>query len=316
MPARTQMFDIRAKAIHSFGSAPRNFLSYQPQGRLILSAGFGNLAGGIDVWEVSTRKKVAEFTASNSSHCEWSPCGRYIMTATLSPRLRVDNGVKIWWCGGQLLHVQNTDDLYAASFRPGRVVDTPPFPAVVPKAPEANASISLYKPKGGDSNGAASKPVGAYRPPGARGTGASDAYRRDDDAPSSGASTPTFKGGKPAARYIPGASIPGAAAVPGAAAAGGEKKKRQRTKNKKVDVDGVTEAVAKASIDEKPKAAAAANDEDATAKKIRNLTKKLKAIDELKARVAKGEVLEKTQVQKIETEGSVRAEIRALGGDA
>lgn len=312
------MFDIRAKAVHSFGSAPRNFLSYQPQGRLLLSAGFGNLAGGIDIWEVSTRKKVAEFTASNSSHCEWSPCGRYIMTATLSPRLRVDNGVKIWWCGGQLLHVQNTDDLYAASFRPGRVDDTPPFPAVVPKAPEPNASISLYKgAKGGDSNGAASKPVGAYRPPGARGTVASDAYRRDDDAHSSGASTPTFKGGKPSARYIPGAPIPGAAAVPGASS--GEKKKRQRTKNKKTDVDGATEALAKAEIEEKPAAtatAAPANDEEATAKKIRNLTKKLKAIEELKARVAKGEVLEKTQVQKIETEDGVRAEIRALGGDA
>lgn len=23
---------------------------------------------------------------------EWSPCGRYLMTATVAPRLRVDNG--------------------------------------------------------------------------------------------------------------------------------------------------------------------------------------------------------------------------------
>lgn len=61
MPARTQLFDIKNKPQHSFGSDPRNFLLYQPQGKLLLSAGFGNLAGGVDVWDMSTRNKVAEF---------------------------------------------------------------------------------------------------------------------------------------------------------------------------------------------------------------------------------------------------------------
>jgi len=61
MPSQVKVFDTRGKPVHSFGPNHRNFLSYQPQGRLLLSAGFGNLAGGIDIWEVSTRKKVAEF---------------------------------------------------------------------------------------------------------------------------------------------------------------------------------------------------------------------------------------------------------------
>lgn len=61
MPARVQSFDTKAKPVHLFGSDPRNFLLYQPQGRLLLSAGFGNLAGGMDIWDVSTRTKVAEF---------------------------------------------------------------------------------------------------------------------------------------------------------------------------------------------------------------------------------------------------------------
>lgn len=61
MPARMQLFDLKTKPIHSFGSLHRNFLAYQPQGRLLLSAGFGNLAGGVDIWDVSTRNKVAEF---------------------------------------------------------------------------------------------------------------------------------------------------------------------------------------------------------------------------------------------------------------
>lgn len=61
MPARTQLYDTKNKPLHSFGSEPRNFLLYQPQGKLLLSAGFGNLAGGVDVWDLSTRNKVAEF---------------------------------------------------------------------------------------------------------------------------------------------------------------------------------------------------------------------------------------------------------------
>lgn len=33
---------------------------------------------------------------------EWSPCGRYLMTATVAPRLRVDNGfqARSAWLGG------------------------------------------------------------------------------------------------------------------------------------------------------------------------------------------------------------------------
>ncbi|OCF36320.1 translation initiation factor 2A [Kwoniella heveanensis BCC8398] len=324
MPARVQMFDLKAKPVHSFGSQHRNFLLYQPQGRLLISAGFGNLAGGVDVWDVSTRNKVAEFKASNSSHCEWSPCGRYILTATLSPRLRVDNGVKIWWCGGQLLHIQPQDELYQASFAPGLVHNTEPFPAVVPKAPEPNPSVALYRPKGETSNGGDSKPAGAYRPPGARGTLASDAYtRREDDGPSSGsgASTPTpmFRGGKPAGRYIPGAPPPGSAPRPEQNNDEKRKRTRKRTGKDKED-EKIAEAVGQLAVKQpepepQPTAAAEGGD-DATAKKIRNLTKKLKAIEELKMRLAGGEVLEKTQLKKIEGESQVRSEIAALGGSA
>jgi translation initiation factor 2A len=59
--------------------------------------------------------------------------------------------------------------------------------------------------------------------------------------------------------------------------------------------------------------------EDAAAldeKKVRGLLKKLRAIEELKARLAKGEKLEDTQVKKIKTEEGVRQELRALGAEA
>lgn len=61
MPAQIQLFNTKAKSIYSFGAQHRNIILYQPQGRLLLTAGFGNLAGGVDIWDVSTRVKVAEF---------------------------------------------------------------------------------------------------------------------------------------------------------------------------------------------------------------------------------------------------------------
>ena len=48
-------------------------------------------------------------------------------------------------------------------------------------------------------------------------------------------------------------------------------------------------------------------------KKIRALTKKLRAIDDLKMRRAGGETLEATQLKKMDTEDVVRKELETLG---
>lgn len=115
MPAKTVIFDIRVKIIHDFGTQPRNFIAYNPQGRLLCLAGFGNLAGQVDIWDRKTLKKVATFEAPNTSHCEWSPDGRLLLCATLSPRLRVDNGVRIFYYTGTLLHNEAIEELYQVS---------------------------------------------------------------------------------------------------------------------------------------------------------------------------------------------------------
>jgi hypothetical protein len=45
-----------------------------------------------------------------------SSTATFILTATLSSRLGVDNGIKIWYLLGQLLHVQDCEELYQASW--------------------------------------------------------------------------------------------------------------------------------------------------------------------------------------------------------
>ncbi|KAJ6630332.1 eukaryotic translation initiation factor eIF2A-domain-containing protein [Mycena sp. CBHHK59/15] len=166
MPAKAMLFDQRVRTIYDFGSSPHNFISFNPQGRLIALAGFGNLAGKTDIFDRRTFSKVCTIDAPNTSYCDWSPDGRFLMTATLSPRLRVDNGIKIWHCTGGLMHVQAVEELYQASWRPTPVDKVAPFAqAQLPVAPAPSPSVQMFaavqKP-------VPTRPAGAYRPPGAR----------------------------------------------------------------------------------------------------------------------------------------------------
>jgi translation initiation factor 2A len=226
------LFDQRVRTLHDFGTSFYNFISFNPQSRLVLLGGFGNLAGKIDIYDRRSLTKISTIDASNTSHCEWSPDGKFILTATLSPRLRVDNGIKIWYLLGQLLHVQDCEELYQTSWRPTLVDTAPPFPAVIPPAPSPSPSVQAAP--------ATAKPSparGAYRPPGARGQSASLAYCREEDGASpsgtprggnSGTATPTRQPNGQGRRYVPGA----AATSPSPNTDAGKPRKRKGPKEK------------------------------------------------------------------------------------
>ena len=112
MPAKTTIFDHRVNVLHDFGTSPRNYVSYNPQGRLMMIAGFGNLSGAVDIWDRKTLTKEASYNASNTSYTDWSPDGRFLLCATLSPRMRVDNGVRILHWSGSLVFEEAVDELY------------------------------------------------------------------------------------------------------------------------------------------------------------------------------------------------------------
>ena len=119
MPSETTFFDSRGNAIHSLPTAPRNTILYSPHAKFVLVAGFGNLQGTVDVYDRQNKfSKVVTFEASNTSVCEWSPCGRFILTATTSPRLRVDNGCKIWHASGKLIYLKEFPELFSIGWKP------------------------------------------------------------------------------------------------------------------------------------------------------------------------------------------------------
>jgi translation initiation factor 2A len=241
MPAKTTIFNQRAVAIHTFPLAPRNLILFSPTGRFVLIAGFGNLAGQMDIYDLEKDyKKICTIDSGSPSVCEWSPDSRYILTATLSPRLRVDNGIRLWHVGGGIMYNSDMVELYHVCFRPQAADKILQGDALHPvPTPHASALAYLGTVK------TPSKPAGAYRPPGARGTSTPLHFKREDEGGAAhtvgnGTSLVGSNGfGKPR-RQIPGAETvdnlpPGAAPAngPAGAAEGDENLSKAALKNKK-----------------------------------------------------------------------------------
>ena len=225
MPAKTTIFNHKAVATHSFTLAHRNTIIFSPSGRFVIVAGFGNLVGQMDIHDLEKNyEKVCTIEASNASICEWSPDGKHILTATTSPRLRVDNGIRIWHVGGGLMYNEDMHELYHVTWRPQSSSDRPSEDPLHPvPTPHASALEYLGKVK------TPSKPAGAYRPPGARGAPTTLNFRRDDESGAAyvremmSGKEPEINGFGPKSRRrdVPGAEPMEARLPPGAAPGGG-----------------------------------------------------------------------------------------------
>ncbi|KXS20117.1 eIF2A-domain-containing protein [Gonapodya prolifera JEL478] len=184
MPSQTTLFNPSCEPVFSFPRSHRNYLRYSPTGRLICIAGFGNLAGDMDFWDRRTLRKVATVHAPNSTFAAWSPDGRYLLTATLTPRLRVDNGYRVWHYTGVVVDKRDVNEMYQIGWRPdptlGRWQDAnnrelSPAPKGVE---EANGESGAQTNGNGTAAASPAKPVrpaGKYIPPGARDRDASSA---------------------------------------------------------------------------------------------------------------------------------------------
>jgi translation initiation factor 2A len=226
MPAKTVVFNAQAEVTHTFPLGMRNTVRYSPHGRFVLVAGFGNLAGQMDVYDLEKDyAKICTIEASNASVCEWAPDGKHILTATTSPRLRVDNGIRIWHAGGPLMYNQDMNELYHVCWRPQTTSIHPLEADPLLQIPPPHASATQYL----GTKKTPSKPAGAYRPPGARGQITPLAFRREDEGGAayvregiSSFSSNINGFGKPRPRMVPGAEpVEDSPLPPGAAPGGG-----------------------------------------------------------------------------------------------
>ena len=237
MPAKTTIFNNKAVATHSFALGPRNTVKFSPNGRYLLVAGFGNLAGQMDIYNLEKNyEKVSTMQASNASVCEWSGDSKYLLTAIA--RLKVDNGIRIWHVGGGLMYNEDMHELLQVAWRPQAGTANPPVDDHSAPAPHASALEYLSKVK------TPSKPAGAYRPPGARGTTTPLSFMREDQggaayvvngSTSLGSGVNGFGARR---REVPGAepvSVPGAEPADGELSKAAQKNKKKREAKKAKD---------------------------------------------------------------------------------
>ncbi|KAF8001998.1 hypothetical protein HF325_002963 [Metschnikowia pulcherrima] len=308
MPSETTFFDARGNLIHSLATAPRNTILYSPHGRYVLVAGFGNLQGTVDVYDRQAKfAKVCTFEASNTSVCEWLPCGRFILTATTSPRLRVDNGLKIWHASGLLVYYKEYPELFLIAWKPQGIEKFPALKQLEP-CPTSHASATEYLAKKAAGSTAVKK-TGAYRPPHARTSGAATAltslYQKELQS-----------GLQKVAAYVPGSKrvVPGAQPAEPKESKTAAKNRKKREAKKAEDASPAPSGTPLAETpDSGSMGSVVGGVVSAEEKKIRSLLKKLRAIEALRMRQAGGEVLEETQINKINKEDEIRLELALLG---
>jgi translation initiation factor 2A len=154
MPPKTTAFNLKSEPVLEYGVAHRNRVMFSPDGRLVWLAGLGGgLKGDMEFWNPNDLKKYGVGEASPSAvHCEWAPDSLHVMTAILSPRMRVDNGFQIWDYQGNLVHKQEFSALYFVQYRPSSAK----------LFPKPQLKINQQQ-KATSSAGAAAKKPTAYR---------------------------------------------------------------------------------------------------------------------------------------------------------
>ncbi|EDO39938.1 predicted protein [Nematostella vectensis] len=274
MPAKATLYNHRCDAVFDFGTGPRNEIHYNPHGNILCLTGFGNLRGWMEFWSRKDLKMISKPQASDTTYFEWSPDGEHILTATTAPRLREGNGFKIWHYTGALKYQTDVKELWQATWQP------------CPEGVFKEKPVTLKAQATQES-----KPSGAYVPPHLRGAGAKKPAIKihEDELPQ---------------------NLKKAQENESKAAAKNRKKREAKARSKQEEENQPTsQVVENAPLSPSAPAAAVSGDNE---KKIRNLKKKLRQIEELKTQQKAGKQLEVNQLEKLKNEDALLKEIKAL----
>lgn len=294
MPAQATLFGLDCKPKCDFGAAPRNTVKWDPFGRLVCIAGFGNLQGQMDFWDVKKLKKIGSATAHCAAHFEWAADGLHVLTAVLSPRIRVDNGYKVWRCDGTLLHEEAVDELLKVGWRkvaPG-VFSAPRIPKPDPAA--ANSPT----PSSSSSSSAAPQPAAPakYRHPNF--SGRSISVREESKGP---------------VKYNAAKAAPAKNTPPGFYESKTASKNKKKRQNKKKGAKGEGNSANEKTEEEGEEEQSAAPESEAEIeKKVKALKKKLRQITLLKESQASGKTLDAAQLEKVNGEAKLLQEVAKL----
>ncbi|XP_048190844.1 eukaryotic translation initiation factor 2A isoform X2 [Perognathus longimembris pacificus] len=287
MPAKATVFNLKCDPVFDFGTGPRNAAYYSPHGHILVLAGFGNLRGQMEVWDVKNYKLIAKPVASDSTYFAWCPDGEHILTATCAPRLRVNNGYKIWHYTGSVLYkhdVPSNGELWQVSWQP--FLDGV-FPAKAITYQAVPSEVPSEEPK----------VATAYRPPALRNKPATNSKLHEEEPPQN--MKPHPGGDKPLSKT----------ALKNQRKHEAKKAAKQEARHDKSP--DLAPASAPQSTPRNTISQSASGDPEID-RKIKNLKKKLKAIEQLKEQAATGKQLEKNQLEKIQKETALLQELEDL----
>ncbi len=323
MPSRCTMYNVKAEMTFNFGEAHRNTAVWSPHGRFLMLAGFGNLAGEMDFYDTNKNcKKIG----TNKAHCSvsygWSPDSRYFMTATLAPRMNVDNCYKIFkYNGVGPVVVKPFEQAFDCMWQP---LVSKKFPSRG-QSPRREGDVQKPVRVVVEETAEKAAPV-AYRPPSARGlsSGLADKLKRDT-APvgkvKAEVANPKWAPRVPHQRVIPGMAAPPAGMVKmkeDTAKAEAKKEAKKKADKERKEAAAAAKAAEEAAAKESARIAALPKAIDSLTveereKRAKNLRKKLKNIEELKAKAAAGADLNDDQKAKINSVADIMADLQKLG---
>ncbi|XP_053952891.1 eukaryotic translation initiation factor 2A [Anastrepha ludens] len=104
MPSKAALYNLKCDVVFDFGEGPRNCAYFNNFGNLLALAGFGNLPGNVEIWDLKKKEKFTSIKCPDTTFFEWNPNGMYFVSATTAPRLRIGNGFKVYHYSGALVH--------------------------------------------------------------------------------------------------------------------------------------------------------------------------------------------------------------------
>jgi len=302
LPSNTVIYEMKDNGtIHpiiDLGSSNSNFARFSPCNQLILLGGFGNLTGNVEIWDFRKLKKVGIFIAECSSYCEWSRDSRYILTAILSPRIRVDNGFTVWSYDGTKLVTEKFTELLQVKWEPKPISMfpyRPPSPRLYEKAAELKKEVETVAPK-------------KYVPPHQRGQpqapATSTVFKKHEDAPMKLKSTPPR--GQQQQLQQPQHAVP----IENVVEDPSKKKKKKKPTTPQTTPQTTTTTTTTAS----PSSSENKNEKEESdpQKKIKVLRKKLRQIEELKKLQTTGKNLTGPELEKLKGEDLLVQQLKQL----
>lgn len=301
MPCQATLYNEKAEPIYQFGAAHRNTISWSPHGRFLTISGFGNLAGEMDFYDLVRMKKMGSNESHCATTCKWSPDSRYFMTATLAPRMNVDNGVKIFKYNG-VGPVVNVDFERAFDSIWKAVPDgTYPDRSATPSKRQGEVVDIVSPPKASISVAA------PYRPPHSTGE-----LSRIMSHGKETAAAPVGKVKKENEKFVPSTQkqrvIPGMPikkTIPGAPQSSNPPKKS-------VAATTPPAPIVKPAPVAMPPTPPVVETAESKEKRLKALQKKLKQVQEIKLKQQAGQKLDAEQTKKLQTEASLQEEIKSL----